>query len=91
MTAAVLPVPGGLAADLVESLDYPMMASENGLRDLVPDPPGGLVGIDDAIARALASRRAVRSTSSPIRTISPTPTRIGRAGTRCASGSWRAR
>jgi hypothetical protein len=53
----VLPVPGGLAADLVESLDHPMLASGNGLRDLVPDPPGGLVGIDEAIERALASRK----------------------------------
>ena len=57
MTAAVLPVPGGLAADLVESLDHPMMASEARLRDLVPDPPGGLLGIDDAISRALSSDR----------------------------------
>jgi uncharacterized protein YbjT (DUF2867 family) len=55
MTAAVLPVPGGLAADLVQSLDHPMMASDSRLRDVVPDPPGGLVGIDDAITRALAS------------------------------------
>jgi hypothetical protein len=57
MTAAVLPVPGGLVADLVESLDHPMIASEVRLRDLVPDPPGGLVGIDDAISRALSSDR----------------------------------
>jgi uncharacterized protein YbjT (DUF2867 family) len=57
MTAAVLPVPGGLAADLVESLDHPMIASEVRLRDLVPDPPGGLLGIDDAISRALSSDR----------------------------------
>ena len=57
MTAVALPVPGGLAADLVESLDHPMMASDDGLRDIVPDPPGGLLGIDDAIARALSSRR----------------------------------
>lgn len=57
VTSAVLPVPGGLAADLVESLDHPMMASGNGLRDLVPDPPGGLVGIDEAITRALESRK----------------------------------
>jgi uncharacterized protein YbjT (DUF2867 family) len=57
VTSAVLPVPGGLAADLVESLDHPMMASGNGLRELVPDPPGGLVGIDDAITRALQSRK----------------------------------
>lgn len=57
VTSAVLPVPGGLAADLVESLDHPMMASGNGLRDLVPDPPGGLVEIDEAITRALESRK----------------------------------
>jgi uncharacterized protein YbjT (DUF2867 family) len=57
MTAAVLPVPGGLAADLVQSLDHPMMASEARLRDLVSDPPGGLLGIDAAISRALSSDR----------------------------------
>jgi uncharacterized protein YbjT (DUF2867 family) len=57
VTSAVLPVPGGLASDLVESLDHPMMASGNGLRDLVPDPPEGLVGIDEAITRALESRK----------------------------------
>jgi hypothetical protein len=27
------------------------------LRDLVPDPPGGLLDIDDAISRALSSHR----------------------------------
>jgi uncharacterized protein YbjT (DUF2867 family) len=57
MTAAILPVPGGLAADLVESLDHPMMASEARLRDVVPDPPCGLLGIDQAISRALSSDR----------------------------------
>jgi uncharacterized protein YbjT (DUF2867 family) len=57
MTGAVLPVPGGLASDLVESLDHPMLASDDQLRGIVPDPPGGLVGIDEAITRALASRR----------------------------------
>ncbi|MDT5234146.1 MAG: hypothetical protein QOF47_133, partial [Mycobacterium sp.] len=57
MTAAALPVPGGLAADLVESLDHPMMASEARLRDVVPDPPGGLLGTDAAISRALSSDR----------------------------------
>ena len=53
----VLPVPGGLAADLVESLDHPMRASD-GLRELVADPPGGLVAIDDAINRSLSNGRA---------------------------------
>jgi uncharacterized protein YbjT (DUF2867 family) len=57
VTAVALPVPGGLAADLVESLDHPMMASDDGLAGLVPDPPGGLVGIDDAISRAFSSPR----------------------------------
>jgi uncharacterized protein YbjT (DUF2867 family) len=56
-TAVALPVPGGLAADLVESLDHPMQAAGPGLRDLVPDPPGGLIPVEEAITRALASRR----------------------------------
>ncbi|PRC43693.1 NAD-dependent epimerase, partial [Mycobacterium sp. ITM-2017-0098] len=41
VTGLILPVPGGLAADLVESLDFPMMASANGLGDFVPEPPDG--------------------------------------------------
>ncbi|HKV18802.1 MAG TPA: NAD(P)H-binding protein [Mycobacterium sp.] len=57
VTAVVLPVPGGLAADLVESLDHPMRASD-GLRELVADPPGGLLTIDDAIKRSLSNGRA---------------------------------
>jgi uncharacterized protein YbjT (DUF2867 family) len=57
MTAVALPLPDGLAADLVASLDHPMAAAEQRLRDHVPDPPGGLVPIDDAIARSLAQHR----------------------------------
>jgi uncharacterized protein YbjT (DUF2867 family) len=57
VTAVALPVPDGLAADLVESLDHPMLAAGTGLRELVADPPGGLLHIDDAIARALSSRQ----------------------------------
>ncbi|MBO0880896.1 MAG: NAD(P)H-binding protein [Mycobacterium sp.] len=56
-TAVALPVPDGLAADLVESLDHPMQACGRGLRDLVPDPPGGLLSAEDAITRSLLSRR----------------------------------
>jgi uncharacterized protein YbjT (DUF2867 family) len=56
ITAVALPVPQGLAGELVESLDHPMVASVSGLRDRVPDPPGGLLGIDDAIALALGDR-----------------------------------
>jgi uncharacterized protein YbjT (DUF2867 family) len=54
VAALFVPVPSGLAADLVESLDHPMTASGDGLRDLVPDPPGGLVDIDDAIQLSLS-------------------------------------
>jgi uncharacterized protein YbjT (DUF2867 family) len=57
VTAVALPVPDGLAADLVESLDHPMQAAGSGLRDLVPDPPGGLIHVEEAITRALASRQ----------------------------------
>jgi uncharacterized protein YbjT (DUF2867 family) len=54
ITGVALPVPQGLAGDLVESLDHPMLASDIGLRDRVPDPPGGLLGVDCAIALAMA-------------------------------------
>ncbi|MFV9632923.1 NAD(P)H-binding protein [Mycobacterium neumannii] len=57
VTGVVLPVPGGLAADLVQSLDHPMMASDTRLRELVPDPPAGLIGVEESITRALSSRR----------------------------------
>jgi uncharacterized protein YbjT (DUF2867 family) len=56
ITGVALPVPQGLAGDLVESLDHPMVASASGLRDRVPDPPGGLLGIDESIALALAGQ-----------------------------------
>ncbi len=56
LTALALPVPGGLAADLVESLDHPMQASD-GLRGMVPDPPGGLLTIDEAMKRSLSNGR----------------------------------
>ncbi|WP_297773812.1 NAD(P)H-binding protein [Mycobacterium sp.] len=56
ITGVALPVPPGLAGDLVESLDHPMVASISDLRDRVPDLPGGLLDIDDAIALAVADR-----------------------------------
>jgi uncharacterized protein YbjT (DUF2867 family) len=56
ITGVALPVPPGLAGDLVESLDHPMVASVSGLHDRVADPPGGLLGVHDAIALALADR-----------------------------------
>jgi uncharacterized protein YbjT (DUF2867 family) len=67
VSAAVLPVPGPLTADLTASLDYPMTASGDGLRGLVPEPDGGLLGVDDAIRRSLAMhpRRPVNALADP--------------------------
>lgn len=67
VTGLILPVPGGLAADLVESLDYPMMASTNDLGDFVPAPPDGPVTVEDAMRRAVTSppRRPVNELGDP--------------------------
>ncbi|WNG86343.1 NAD(P)H-binding protein [Mycobacterium sp. ITM-2016-00317] len=67
LTGVVLPVPGGLAADLVESLDFPMMASARSLRDRVPEPADGLVGVEEAVQRSVASppRRPVDELPDP--------------------------
>ncbi|BDB44488.1 MULTISPECIES: NAD(P)H-binding protein [Mycobacterium] len=69
-TTLALPVPSGLASDLVESLDHPMRASGTGLTALVPKPPGGLLGPDEAIALALSGHpnepaRPVNALSDP--------------------------
>ena len=67
ITAAMLPVPGRLAADLVASLEHPMMGAESGLKDFVPDPPGGLLRTAEAISLALSSRerRPVNALDDP--------------------------
>ncbi len=57
LSGVLLPVPSGLATDLVASLEYPMNASERQLRDLVAAPAGGLTGIEEAIARSLGGGR----------------------------------
>lgn len=57
LSGLVLPVPGGLAGDLIQSLDHPMTASKEGLRDIVEDPAGGLTRIDEAIRRSLSPQR----------------------------------
>ena len=49
---AMTPVPGGLTTDLVDSLANTMVAGDARIRDLVPDPPGGLTTLDDALRRA---------------------------------------
>ncbi|RZT26025.1 uncharacterized protein YbjT (DUF2867 family) [Mycobacterium sp. BK558] len=67
VTGVVLPVPGGLASDLVESLDFPMMATNDGLDGVVPEPPGGRTSVEDAIRAAVTSprRRPVDKLADP--------------------------
>ena len=57
LSGFLLPMPNGLATDLVASLEFPMNASDRRLSDLVPGPPGGLTGIEAAIARSLSGGR----------------------------------
>jgi uncharacterized protein YbjT (DUF2867 family) len=53
----VTPVPSGLARPLVESLRNEVVCAEHDIAWYVPDPPGGLVPLDDAIALALRHTR----------------------------------
>lgn len=53
----VTPVPRAIARPLVESLIHESVAAESDLQRLVPAPPGGLTGVDRAIALALTRIR----------------------------------
>ena len=53
----VTPVPAGLARPLVESLRNEVVCSEHDIARYVPDPPGGLLTVNDAIALALRHTR----------------------------------
>ncbi|MFC1418968.1 SDR family oxidoreductase [Streptacidiphilus cavernicola] len=49
----VTPVPRAIARPLVESLRYEVVCDEHDLARYVPDPEGGLLGFEDAVALAL--------------------------------------
>lgn len=53
----VTPVTTGIARPLVESLVHESVAADTDLRGLVPDPEGGLTGVDRAIELALTRIR----------------------------------
>jgi uncharacterized protein YbjT (DUF2867 family) len=53
----VTPVPAALARPLVESLRHEVVAGEHDIADWVPDPPEGLLGVEEAIGLALARVR----------------------------------
>ncbi len=50
----VTPVPAGIAKPLVGSLLHEVVCDESDIRGLIPDPEGGLMTYDDAVAAALA-------------------------------------
>ncbi len=90
-TTLALPVPSGLASDLVESLDHPMRASGTGLTALVPKPPAACWAPTRRSRWPCPVTRTNRpgpSTRCPTRIIWPTPTRGGPAATRCVSAGW---
>ncbi|PYC84733.1 DUF2867 domain-containing protein [Streptomyces tateyamensis] len=49
----VTPVPNAIARPLVESLRHEVVCTEHDIADRVPDPPGGLIGFDQAVRLAL--------------------------------------
>lgn len=49
----VTPVPAQLARPLVHSLSNEVVCREHDIADFVPDPPEGLLGVDDAVRLAL--------------------------------------
>ena len=53
----VTPVPASLAMPLVESLRNEVVCSEHDIAEYVPDPPGGTLSLDQAIALALRHTR----------------------------------
>lgn len=53
----VTPVPASIARPLVESLRHEVVCHEDDITTYLPDPPGGLVGFDEAVRRALTQVR----------------------------------
>jgi uncharacterized protein YbjT (DUF2867 family) len=49
----VTPVPGAVARPLVESLRHEVVCAEHDIARYVPDPPDGLLGLDQALRLAL--------------------------------------
>jgi len=56
----VTPVPSAIARPLVESLRYEVVCAEHDIGAYVPDPEGGLIGFEEAVALALTRIRQAR-------------------------------
>ncbi len=51
----VTPLSAGVAKPLVTSLIHDVVCEEQDIATYVPDPPGGLIGVDEAIRRAMTT------------------------------------
>ena len=77
---AVTPVPASIARPLVESLRHEVVCRDRGVTRLIPDPPEGLLGFDEAVrlarARVKEANVATRwsSASVPGASSDPLPT-----------------
>ncbi len=75
----VTPVPRAIARPLVRSLRQPAVCHESDIRELIPDPPQGLMSFDDAVRLALTRIREANvatrwsSASVPGRPSDPLP------------------
>ena len=76
----VTPVPAGLARPLVESLRNEAVCREHDIADYVKDPPGGLIGLREAVELALQRIKEAKvltrwsSASTPGTPSDPLPT-----------------
>ncbi len=59
----VTPVPNALARPLVESLRHEVVCAEHDIAAYVPDPPGGLIGFEEAVRLALKRIRDAEVTT----------------------------
>lgn len=59
----VTPVPNAIARPLIESLRYEVVCTEDDIRDLVPDLPGGRIDFDEALRLALQRIKEARVTT----------------------------
>ncbi|HEX5567951.1 MAG TPA: SDR family oxidoreductase [Streptomyces sp.] len=82
----VTPVPGAIARPLAESLRHEVVCREHDITGYVPDPPGGPLGVDQALRLALKRVREAEVTTRwssaavPGAPSDPLPTDPGWAG-----------
>lgn len=84
LVSGLTPVPAALVRDLVQSLTNSMGSGRPSIRDLVADPPAGLVGVREGLERAGAVHRrpdgtlpGVHAATDPMQLTATDPTWAG--------------